>query len=183
MSAIITEASYFAKVVHSFLAADLGNPDVPNMLLSETELRRFLNGTDKNINREQGGVLFPRNSNFWNVPQLQVASPTKPRKFELLEDSWDAYRSRLGPLSTQNAHVHRQYTCSVPRRRGAGRIFLLLLVADLVFLQAAWKLLNLAAEALVARQAPTTAMVCAGCPGVEKDPETPIEMQTLIPER
>ncbi|KAK8849042.1 hypothetical protein PGQ11_015522 [Apiospora arundinis] len=184
ISLALTEASYFAKIMHSFLVADLGNPDIPNMLLKEEDLRYFLSGKANNTNRQPGGMLSKdsdRDKNFAFLYRLQT--PPHSNKLVPLDESWDAFKSDMGNLGTRSATIYKQYTCSILRKKSWGKIVLLVLVADLVFLQAAWKLLNLVAGFLVEQQAPVTAMVCAGClEGIEKGLETPVELQNLIPE-
>ncbi|KAK8127035.1 uncharacterized protein PG998_002794 [Apiospora kogelbergensis] len=166
ISLALTEASYFAKVMHSFLVVDLGSPDVPNMLLKEEDLRYFLSGKESNINRQPGGVLsrYSRwHKDFAFLTSLQPPPTNTSKELVPLNETWDAFKSDLGPLGTDSATIYKQYTCSILRKKSWGKIVLLVLVADLVFLQAAWKLLNLAAGFLVEQQAPATAMVCAGC--------------------
>ncbi|KAK8096081.1 hypothetical protein PG999_014103 [Apiospora kogelbergensis] len=152
----------------------------------EEDLRYFLSGKGKDINRDKDGVLskeVEQNQNFAFLYSLQPPSNHTPQGLVHLNETWDAFKPNLGPLGTHNATIYKQYTCSILRKKSWGKIVLLVLVADLVFLQAAWKLLNLAAGVLVERQAPATAMVCAGClEGIEKGRETPVELQNLIPE-
>ena len=172
--------------MHSFLVADLGNPNIPNMLLKEEDLRYFLSGEGNNTNRQPGGVLSKdaeRDKNFAFLSSLQPPPNSTSKNLVPLNESWDIFKSDMGNLGTDSATIYKQYTCSILRKKSWGKIVILVLVADLVFLQAAWKLLNLVAGFLVERQAPATAMVCAGClGGIEKGRETPVELQNLIPE-
>jgi hypothetical protein len=55
-----------------------------------------------------------------------------------------------------------EYLCQVPTLKSAGSLILAVLVADLVFLNAAWVLLNWFA---VARLDESTAHQCEGCSG------------------
>ncbi|KAI6442166.1 hypothetical protein MCOR22_006074 [Pyricularia oryzae] len=189
MSSAITEASYFAKIAHSFLLADLGNPKLPNMLLEEEELRYFLSGQSRNINRLPNGTLSVIPSpkeDFAFLYMLPPPNSTLDQDLVPLNKSWDAFKDRFhkdSKLETKTATIYKQYSCSVPRRKSWGRIFVLVLVADLVLLQAAWRLLTLVAGILVERQAPATAMTCSGCLGGNEDGrQEQIEMQSLISE-
>lgn len=166
--------------------ADLANPHIPNMLLEETDLRKFLSGNGTNINRQPEGVLGIDPGPKDNSRFFYRLTPPHGKPFDdlvPLNQSWDKFNSEVGELGTPSATIYKQYACSGPRQKSWGRIALLVLVADLVFLQAAWKLLNLVAGILVERQEPSTAMVCKGClEGKETGRETPVEMQNLIQE-
>lgn len=69
-----------------------------------------------------------------------------------MNQSYAAYKSQTGPLETKNATIFSQYSCSVPVRKDIGTLFLAILIADLVFLQALWTILKLFADRIVARQ-------------------------------
>lgn len=185
ISSAITEGSYFAKVLHSFLVADLANPDIPNMLLNETDLRDFLSGKGNNINQQPNGVLEKESKlkGFEFLDKLTRPKSSISGNLVPMNQSWEAFSSDLGELGTSDATIYRKYACTGPREKSLGVIVVLVLVADLVFLTTSWKLLNLLAGWLVERQEPTTAMVCAGClGGKETGRETQIEMQKLVPD-
>lgn len=78
-----------------------------------------------------------------------------------MNQSYAAYKSQTGPLGTTNAQIFSQYACSVPVRKDGGTLFLAILIADLVFLQALWTVLKLVADTLVAKQ-DAMAMTCVG---------------------
>lgn len=66
-----------------------------------------------------------------------------------------------GPLGTTPSVISLKYLCQVPQRKSAGNLFVAILVADLVFLQALWFLFKLGVDVLVQRR--SGANYCAGC--------------------
>lgn len=154
------------------------------MLLDETNLRYFLGSKGNDINRQRGGAFEKDPGADQDLAFLyRLQSPRNRTKLVLLNETWEDFQPDRGDLGTSDATVYKKYACSVARRKSWGKIFVLVLVADLVFLQASWKVLNLVAGLLVERQAPTTAMACKGClEAKEKGREKPIELQSLMPE-
>jgi hypothetical protein len=79
----------------------------------------------------------------------------KRSQYIYINESYDAFRSLTGPLGTKNATILTQYLCSVPKKKSTGTMLLAILIADLVFLQAAWKLYSCIAHGIVFRRDPT----------------------------
>lgn len=129
MSSAITEASYFAKIAHSFLLADLGNPKLPNMLLEEEELRYFLSGQSRNINRLPNGTLSVIPSpkeDFAFLYMLPPPNSTLDQDLVPLNKSWDAFKDRFhkdSKLETKTATIYKQYSCSGSAQKELGEDF------------------------------------------------------------
>lgn len=60
------------------------------------------------------------------------------------------------------AVILQQYFCQVPQLKSTGSLLVAIIVADLVFLQALWKVLNLVVTFFLERQHPE-AKYCAAC--------------------
>lgn len=94
-----------------------------------------------------------------------VPSPAGPKDADLglekLKDAYGEFRPLTGPLGCANATVVTQYICSVPQQKSWGVMLFSILLADLVFLQAAWKVLTWTADSFVTRGNPE-AMTCQG---------------------
>ncbi|TDZ25562.1 hypothetical protein Cob_v001817 [Colletotrichum orbiculare MAFF 240422] len=151
-----------AKILYSLLALDLGNCRLPNLLLNDDGLRYAIIAPDDS-NRVRGGLLNgssvqPVGPDRYNEIPSPGGNGTDEDRSELKE-SYDMFRPRTGPLGCSNATIVTQYLCSVPQQKGWGVLIFSILVADLVFLQAAWKILAWVSDGIVARQVPD-AMSC-----------------------
>ena len=132
-----------------------------------------------NINRRSTGVLANFDETGFARDLVALPYPEgspKEGSFVFLNNSWPEISPYTGSLGTKPATIHRQYTCSVPQMKSPGRIILLVLVADLVFLQAAWVILKWIADTVLKRQDPT-AMFCPGC--LESAQHMGIPLETL----
>lgn len=67
-----------------------------------------------------------------------------------------------GPLGTTPSVISTKYLCQVPQRKSAGNLFVAILVADLVFLQALWFLFRSGVDLLLLRRRPGVKH-CEGC--------------------
>ena len=109
-----------AKSFYSTIMTDLGQTTAtPNILLNETALQYFT-------------------QNFTSMQSTFVNAVPGPAN-----DSYDALKDQTGPLNTSVAVILTKYFCQVPRRKSTGTLFVSILVADLVFMQALWKIYNL----------------------------------------
>ena len=72
----------------------------------------------------------------------------------LANDSYEALKDQTGPLNMSTAVISTKYLCQVPRRKSTGTVFISILVADLVFMQALWKILNLCSVAWLTHKDP-----------------------------
>lgn len=137
----------YAAALVSTIHADLGN-DVPDNLLTSPEYLQYYSMGFYSINTAMAQVLS-NDTQYWprNLPSNQT--------YEQLKDT-------TGPLKITPAVIYTQYICQVPHQKAAGTLFINVLIANLVFLQASWTLLNTLTTAWLARTDPT-AMVCSGC--------------------
>ena len=120
-----------AKSFYSTILTDLGQTTtVPNILLNATTLQYFT----QNFTSMQN-----------NTPNAQ---PGPAR------DSYEALKDQTGPLNTSTAVISTRYLCQVPRRKSTGTLFVSILVADLVFMQALWKIFNFCTVAWMAHKDP-----------------------------
>ena len=69
-------------------------------------------------------------------------------------DSYEALKDHTGPLNTSTAVISTKYLCQVPKRKSTGTLLLSILVADLVFMQALWKMFELCTVAWLAHKDP-----------------------------
>ncbi|KAH8881958.1 hypothetical protein GQ53DRAFT_886259 [Thozetella sp. PMI_491] len=163
-SPALTEGLFFAKVMHSLVAIDLGNTDAPNLLLHDGDIGYALNPPN-DMNRQPRGLLYTENpvssQNYALIPWPGIPPKGQPDRLRL-NDSYDAFKPRMGTLGTNSATLFTQYLCSILEQKNTGTMLLAILIADLVFLQAAWKFLKLVTETMLEREDPG-AMVCNGC--------------------
>ncbi|KAH7067903.1 hypothetical protein FB567DRAFT_252955 [Paraphoma chrysanthemicola] len=134
------EADSFAKVFYSVILSDLGQRDNPtNLLASPQLLTQFSNNI---TSMKKDGV---------ETPFLQAGPASAP------------YNGGDGSdLTIKPSVIFTEYLCQVPALKSVGSLILSVIVADLVFLNAAWVLLNWFA---VAGLDDSTAHQCEGCAG------------------
>ena len=77
-------------------------------------------------------------------------------------DSRQSGPNPTGPLGLSPSVVSTKYLCQVPRLKPIGDIFVSVLLADIVFLQAAWKLYTFLVDKFLLGRRPS-AMHCEGC--------------------
>lgn len=106
-----------AKSFYSTIMTDLGQTTaMPNILQNETALQYCT----QNFTTMQSNIINA------------VPGPAN--------DSYDALKYQTGPLNNSVAVITTKYLCQVPRRKSTGTLFVSILVADLVFMQALWKI-------------------------------------------
>jgi hypothetical protein len=163
-SPAITEGLNFAKIMHSLVAVDLGSKNTPNLLLDDDDLQYALNAPDDMNRQPPNGLLYVTDpasyENFAQIPWPGVPPPGQPDTL-LLSASYDSFSPLMGKLGTTEATIFTQYLCSILEEKSTGSMLLAILIADLVFLQAAWKILKWVAETILKRRDPG-AMVCDG---------------------
>lgn len=93
-----------------------------------------------------------------------------------INEGFNAIAPLMGPVGTQSTSIYTQYACTEPVRKSLGTMMLAIVVADLVFLQAAWKILVWVLDYLVTRRN-VTALYCQG--RTEKVYES-VVMQDLV---
>ncbi|KXH50309.1 hypothetical protein CSAL01_09265 [Colletotrichum salicis] len=164
-SPALTEGLHSAKVLFSLLSLDLGNCQAPNLLLDDRGLQYTILAPD-DYNRDPGRILNGSKSQIYGSDRYNMiptpGSNDTNSGLVKLRDSYDKFQPMMGPLGCATATIVSQYLCSVPQQKNGGVMLFSILLADLLFLQAAWKILTWIADGLVSR-GNTEAMTCQGC--------------------
>jgi hypothetical protein len=128
------QASALAKALYSSILIDLGQSYSPlsNILLNATTLATYSENFTTTLNYEAA----------YNAPPGPA------------NNSYAILGHTTGPLGTAPAVIVTQYLCQVPVRKAFGSLFLAVLVADLVFIQAAWTILNLVTTQVLLKRNP-----------------------------
>ena len=120
-----------AKSFYSTILVDLGQTNVtPNILTDENTLQFFT----KNFTTMQGHTAN--------------AHPGPAR------DSFEALKGETGPLEISPAVISSKYLCQIPKRKSPGTLIIAILVANLVLIQASWKLFSLCASGWLTHKRP-----------------------------
>lgn len=165
LSPVATEGLHYAKPLHSLISIDLGNCQAPNILLNDDALKYAID-TPESPNRKPKKDLDYRTGKYKGSMDRYSKIP-RPNTFynknlTFLDEPYDEFRPLTGKLGCQNSTIAAQYLCSVPKSKSIGTMILAILIANLVFLQAAWRLLGLIAQGMLPNADPD-AMVCEGC--------------------
>lgn len=120
--------------------ADLGQQDPNNILINSTSLILF----SKNITRMIDTVQTP----FLKAGPARAPYQEKDRQ--------------NGDYNISQSVLFTEYLCQLPKLKSAASLIIAVLVADLVFMNAAWKLLNWFTVAALERS-DQTAHYCQGC--------------------
>ncbi|KAK6845770.1 hypothetical protein PG995_015880 [Apiospora arundinis] len=138
---------------HTVLA-DLGRNEssVPNMLTQPELLANLTGGLASEVAWYNDMSLMPKGMEIYN---LLHGHPLASEAF----DPNDKPQARLG---VTDAFFSANYICQVPQTKTAGTLFLSILVADLVLLQAVWLIFRFVVDTLAQRKDPTLRH-CAGC--------------------
>ena len=124
-------ADSLVKSLYSTVMTDLGQTDTQsNILLNATALQHFT----RNFSAMQSQVLNA------------IPGPAN-ESYEMLEN-------QTGPLNTSTSIITNKYLCQIPQRKSTGTLILSILVADLVFLQASWKLFYLCTSSWITHRNP-----------------------------
>ena len=137
---IWNSADDFARVFYSAIMTDLGQVHTTTLLNDATLLKKF-----------SERIPIPDVETIW----LKAGPARTP------------YIGG-GNLTVEPSYLYTKYLCQIPTRKSAGSLLLSLLVADIVFLQAAWTILNFITLKVLERNAPT-AHYCAGCLAQKQD--------------
>lgn len=136
-------ADALAKSFHSMIMTDLGQVGyTPNIFANEELLTWF-------------------SSNFSRISQ-DALSYNPLLLDNLYNKTYDVTTSPTGPLEIHPSVISAGYLCQVPRRKSLGDLFVSLLIADLVFLQALWKITMFLASKFVQHK-DSKANWCQGC--------------------
>jgi hypothetical protein len=126
-----------------------------------------------------GRITLPQSSNIManpnilqsyseNFPSLNNVDPIIGVSYiysQVPNGTFDDLRAEVGsgPLDITPSVISTEYLCSVPRLKSTGNIFVSILLADLVLLNAAWVIYCLVVGRFFVRSA--TANYCEGCVG------------------
>ncbi|MCJ1459442.1 hypothetical protein MMC28_009820 [Mycoblastus sanguinarius] len=119
---IFPQADQYAKVFYSSILADLGNPSPDNILVDP-------------------GLLQNYTSDFKESGKPHTVDWT----WDYMGPAFSSYKSQQdpgGPLNITPSTIYAEYFCQLPQHKPAGSLIVAIFIADLVFLQALWKLLN-----------------------------------------
>jgi hypothetical protein len=142
---IWTEVDSFAKVFYTSILADLGQISNDNILANGALLEHFTS----NITNMAGSNGPDTVESKW-----LKAGPAR--------HSYEEIKNITGPLQITDSVIYTQYLCLVPELRSTGSLLVAILIADLVFLQALWKVLNWITVGLLEHSDPQ-ARFCEGC--------------------
>ncbi|WKT41290.1 hypothetical protein QSH57_006096 [Fusarium oxysporum f. sp. vasinfectum] len=177
---VVWESLHYTRILHSLIAVDLGNQNAPNLLLDKKDLQYAILPPD-DPNRKNGSFLNDSSLTGQATRYAQIPTPGAPlpptdKNLVLLNETYDRFASEMGPLECNDATVVSQYLCSVPQSKSPGIMLLAILLADLVFLQAAWVIYNWIAGSMLSESQMQT---CQGC---VESPVQVIEKEGLLGE-
>ncbi|VUC20406.1 unnamed protein product [Clonostachys rosea] len=156
------EGRHYTRLLQSLASLDMGNCQSPNLLLDQENLKYAiidLNSTS----RRPGGLLFDKAEDMANpIRAVEITLPDNPDEQVFLSEAYDKISPKMGALECSNATIVKQYLCSVPQQKATGTMLVSILLTNLVFLQAAWKLLNLISEGIM-WQTGSRVDICQGC--------------------
>ncbi|KAK8137196.1 hypothetical protein PG984_005136 [Apiospora sp. TS-2023a] len=136
---IWASAETLAKSAFAMILADQGQASPSTMLTDAALLQTFT----ANFSAFNKGPM----ANAWPGPATR---------------SYDELRDETGPLLVTPSVISAQYLCQVPRMRAPSSLVVAVMVADLVFLQAAWQLYKLFTGWWLTRRIPDSDW-CKGC--------------------
>ncbi|EXK44702.1 hypothetical protein FOXG_03852 [Fusarium oxysporum f. sp. lycopersici 4287] len=177
---VVWESLHYTRILHSLIAVDLGNQNAPNLLLDKKDLQYAILPPD-DPNRKNGSFLNDSSLTGQATRYAQIPTPGAPlpptdKNLVLLNETYDRFASEMGPLESKDATIVSQYLCSVPQSKSPGIMLLAILLADLVFLQAAWVIYNWIAGSMLSESQMQT---CQGC---VESPVQVIEKEGLLGE-
>lgn len=138
------EADGLAKSFYATILADLGQSSRDNMLENAALLEHFTSNLTGTIDGQNG----------WVEAAWLATNPAT--------QSYNKIKHITGDLTIIPSVISAQYLCRIPKLKSTGSLFLSILLADLVFLQALWKVLNWITMAWLERSDPH-ANFCQGC--------------------
>ena len=132
-------ADTLVKSTYASILTDLGQPATPQNLLTDPDLLKHFT------------------SNFSEAAQHKANAQPGP-----LTEAYATAGATTGPLGTTPSVLSTTYICETPQLKSGGNLVVSVLLADLVFLQALWKLFTLAVGGFALRKRPR-AGYCEGC--------------------
>lgn len=152
---ITTTLDTFAKSLYSLVLSDFGSDAKTNALRT----RRGIEWLSSQVDDKLASQNFRRLDNIPNINGMEADSYPINETYELVVKD-------LGHppdlTDTRLPTIYTEYLCSIPKRRDWGALLVSVLVADLVFLQTAWQLLNFVATQWMQRRYEDV-NYCVGC--------------------
>lgn len=141
-------ADSLAKAFYATVMADLGQKSSFNMLANLTALEYFSANLNNTIDGQNSAVMIA-----WHQtnPAMQ---------------SYSAVKYKTGPLSVTPSVILQQYLCQIPKLKSGGSLFVAILIADLVLLQALWAIVGLIMGWRLGKSDPQ-AKFCEGCAAMQ----------------
>lgn len=140
-------ADSLAKSAYSTVLTDLGQIAAePNLLTNADDLEYF-------------------STNFSTIQRHKANADPGPE----VDMYYGNAKNGTGPLGTTPSVISMGYICQVPRLKSTGNLLVSILVADLVLLQAAWRLFKLVTDTYLFRSRPELNQCKAGGAYVEPD--------------
>jgi hypothetical protein len=141
---ITTTLDTFANSLYSLLLSDFGVVDQTNAFLTPAGGKWLGNQVDYDLANNSAGF----DTNFTGIPNDVQNATDKYGSPYPIDQAYELVVEAIGPPnlnSTANSTIFTQYLCSIPKRKSGGALFFAVLLADLVFLQTVWTLLNVVA--------------------------------------
>lgn len=139
-------ADSLAKSTYSTILTDLGQAAEPNLLTNAEDLEYFTR-------------------NFSTVWQHRANADPGPEAGV----DYDTAKNETGPLGITPSVLSMGYMCQVPRLKSTGNLIVSILVADLVFMQVAWRLFTLLTDTYLFRSRPELNRCHAAGTSIELD--------------
>lgn len=136
-----------AKLLHATILTDLGQSIETNILTSPQKTMEFAKNSLRMLE-----VKCPNFGYVWKG--LSCPFPSEPLTFFKLV--------RTGEPSVAPSGIYTQYFCTIPKLKSPGYLFISVLVADLVLLQAIWIVFTWVVNFFLQRRDPL-ATYCPGC--------------------
>ena len=143
-----------AKSFQSTILSDLGQISTPNLLTNVTLLQNFTSDFE--------AINYNATSN--NNVHIFPGPATK---------DYDSLKDTTGPLQTLPSVISTKYLCQVPKRKSTGTLLVVVLIQDLVFLSASWRIFTFLIGFFLLRNRPN-ANCCEGC--MEKQAVNELEL-------
>ncbi|KAF4822146.1 hypothetical protein CGCSCA5_v002848 [Colletotrichum siamense] len=151
--------------MYSLFALDLGNCESASLLLNDDGLNYAISDP-QNMNRISGGLLNNSDTlyekldgkKFNNIPWPDQDPEREP---VFLNETFSTFKPLMGNLNCNETTIAAQYLCSVPEQKSPGNMILAIILANLVFLEAAWRILQILTAWWMRKH--HHAMVSGGC--------------------
>ncbi|KIX92517.1 uncharacterized protein Z520_11837 [Fonsecaea multimorphosa CBS 102226] len=140
-------ADSLAKSFQSTILTDLGQNSAHDNILNEPTLLQHFTANFSSI--------ISQNNN--SPGALNVGPTPGPAQTD-----YESFKASTGPIGVAPSVLATTYLCSVPHQKSFAELVTSILVADLVFLQAAWWLFRTGMDKLMERRDSQT-HYCAGC--------------------